>query len=222
MGQYPLSVLVPREMNRILRHRLRNFCAGMKMTAERISDRVASDYPDVAERCSLVVAETIDLQRFTERMDLLFDALPSPSTLTLFELMVTARDRFVRDFPARSLELDGPEDDVVLEHGTWLQTALGELLANAGEAAGLDGLVRLSWRTAPAFAVSVMNAGDTIPPEIPVAPPRPFCTERSRHNGIGMAIAFRICTEMEATMNVEAREPGNTVVSITCRETMHE
>jgi signal transduction histidine kinase len=193
---YPKDVIDLRQMNRALRHKLRNLCAGVKMTIDRISDTAGKSSPQLVDRCRIIKTEMDSLQRFTERLDLLFDALPQQQPKTLFEIVSFLRESFVKGFPYTSLELDGPEIEAGFPKGSWLQAALLELLLNAGEGAGLEGKVRLAWALdSEGFSFSIENGGAGIPPEIPLDPPVPFHTPKSRHDGIGLAIVHRICKE---------------------------
>ena len=215
-NEYPLNALDLHAFNRVLRHRIRNFCAGVKMTIERIGDRAAQVDPQISERCSLVISELSHLQTFTDKMELLFDDLPACQEVPLFQLIVKARELFVHAFPTTSFELVGPEAAMTLPHGSWLLLALTELATNAGEAAGFDGAVEFIWRVEPVVQFCIVNDGDPIPESIPTEPPTPFFSERSRHNGLGLAIAYRLCLAMNASLSFQTMENGRTAASITC------
>lgn len=208
---YPESNFNFQKMNRILRHRLRNLCAGVKMTVERIADMTRESHPQIPARCDIIKAELLNLQVFTERMDLLFDRLPEPAPKSLFELISEIRASFVKNFPLCSLDFKGPELDAVFNHGSWLVTAISELLANSGTAAGSDGIVELAWSaSSDGFAFAIANKG-SVPAEIPMAPPQPFNTQQGRHDGLGLSIAFRICCELKASFSIE-NAPDNIVI----------
>lgn len=200
---YPESNFNFQKMNRILRHRLRNLCAGIKMTVERIADMTRETHPQIPTRCDIINAELLNLQTFTERLDLLFDKLPQHSKKSLFEMISEIRASFAKNFPLCSLDFNGPELDIVFNHGSWIVTAISELLMNAGTAAGADGTVELAWSLADdGFVFAVINKG-TITPDIPLNPPQPFNTQQGRHDGIGLSIAFRICAELKASFSAE-------------------
>ncbi len=206
---YPEGCVDLSRMNRALRHRLRNLCAGVKMTIERISETAAKTHPQLVDRCRIVSSEMDSLQRMTDRMDLLFDALPAPRPIPLFELLSELRELFVKAYPFCSLELSGPEVEVVFPKGAWLRTVLWELLQNAGEAAGANGRVDLGWRLSGGeFHFEMLNGGSPIPDEIPLDPPQPFHTPRSRHDGIGLSIVCRICKEAGFGVKVSRARDG--------------
>ena len=197
-AEYPRDYMELRQMNRMLRHKLRNLCAGVKMTMDRIAETAAQFNPQLASRCGIINSEMDSLRIFTERMDLLFDALPQPQALSLFDIAASLRESFIKAYPLCSLELEGPELDAVFPKGSLLKTALSELLANAGEAAGAEGRVAFIWSLDEAslsFVFRIENGGASFPEGLPLDPPSPFHTPKSRHDGLGLAIAFRICNE---------------------------
>lgn len=214
--KYPENNIDLRLMNRVLRHRLRNLCAGVKMTMDRIASVTKESHPELGGRCDIIKAEFDNLQAFTERMDLLFDALPSPESSSLFEVISEIRESFAKDFPFCSLDLAGPEINASLIHGKWISTALKELITNAGEAAGANGIVKFSWnQTADCpLEFRIENNGNKIPEEIPAAPPKPFHTQKSRHDGIGMSLAFRIFCETGSEMTIDKDQESGAIVNI--------
>jgi signal transduction histidine kinase len=210
---YPLDGHATFQMNSIVRHRLRNLCAGMKMAVERIVDQVGSTYPQITEISPLMIAELNSLQVFTDRADLLFDRLPPAARKCIGEVVSTARREFCEQFPDTVLHLDFPDTDTdhAVEHGNWLLVILRELLHNAGEAAGAAGEVELTWAQAAGAKIVVTNSGLEIPADIPLAPPLPFFTRRSRHDGIGLAIVARLCKALVAELDIQSGSSGVTV-----------
>ena len=171
-------------MNRIIRHKLRNLCAGIKMTIDRISDQTSQTFPQVGERCSIVTTELNKVEEFTDRMDLIFDPLPVFEQYSLHDLISVCQSNFVQNFPFSSLSLDGKVDEIRFIHGTWIMIALNELLNNAGESAGTNGSVDLIWRGNSDFEILLINSGESFPDQIPTEPPLPFFTTKSRHDGL--------------------------------------
>ncbi|HCN07970.1 MAG TPA: hypothetical protein DIT01_08545 [Lentisphaeria bacterium] len=211
---YPLDGHTTFQMNSVVRHRLRNLCAGMKMAVERIADQVGSTYPQVTDMTPLMIAELTSLQVFTDRADLLFDRLPPAACRCIGEVVSTVRIEFREQFPDTVLHLNFLDTDTnhILEHGNWLLIILRELLHNAGEAAGDAGEVELIWAQAAGAKIVVTNSGLEIPAEIPLAPPLPFFTCRSRHDGIGLAIIARLCKALVADLAIQS---GSSGVSVT-------
>lgn len=215
-GGYPSDILDLQQMNRIMRHRLRNLCAGVKMTVDRIADVTASTHPNLGGKCDIIKAELNNLQEFTERLDLLFDKLQAGEALDLFTILTGLRDFFASKFPFCSIELNGPEAEIVISRASLLVKALQELLLNAGEASGESKTVHLDWEFAEDKSVLIFRITNHpekgIPDEIPFNPPEPFNTLRSRHDGIGMAIAYRICKEINTELIIRS-EPESGVIA---------
>lgn len=209
---YPCNNMDHKMMNRVLRHRLRNLCAGVKMTIERIASTTASTNPQIGSRCDIVIAELDNLRDFTDRMDLLFDVLPTPEQKNLFSIVTDLRMKFLQTYPFCNFELKGAELNITFEHGSWLQAVVDELLQNAGEAAGDNGDVVLAWEQHENFfSFSVSNTGAGIPKEIPTDPPVPFYTEKSRHDGLGLAIAYRIAAFLGTELKIDSNESNTTI-----------
>lgn len=208
---YPDSSFDCHSMNRILRHRLRNLCAGVKMTIERIAATIGESHPRLVSRCDIIAGELDNLRDFTDRMDLLFDTLPPPQPKSLFELVTELRVNFPKSFPFANLSMSGPELMLNIRRGSWLLAALSELLNNAGEAAGDNGHVSLDWCfDNHTLAFKVSNNGTQFPANIPTSPPVPFTTDKSRHDGIGLAIAQRIANELNASLSITTSPDGVT------------
>ena len=181
------------QMNRIMRHKLRNHSAGLKMTLHRIQDVLETVDSQMADRCSLMLNELENLEHFTERMDLIFSDLPEEEPQMLFNVICDLRRRFAAAYPMCNLEFEGKECAALFARGNYIVIALWELLANAGEAAGLDGKVILRWELEDSVKFTILNTGEEFPDNIPTEPPMPFYTEKGRHDGLGLAIVNRIC-----------------------------
>lgn len=213
-NKYPEGNIDFRKMDRILRHRLRNLCAGVKMTIDRIAETTSKTYPQIGSRCDIIKSEMDNLLAFTDRMDLLFDNFPEAQKKSLFEMVSELRSFFVKNFPLCSLDLNGPEAAMVFRHGSWLICALQELLLNAGAAAGSNGFVKFSWTDGPCVSFTVSNQGRNIAPDVPLSPPQPFNTQQSRHDGIGLAIVFRICKETDSELIIDNSKENSVTVNI--------
>ncbi|OVE77728.1 hypothetical protein BVX99_01850 [bacterium F16] len=212
-GTYPPEHLDLQRMNRVMRHRLRNLCCGMKMALERVSEQTRSDYPNVGDNCIVMVSELENLLNFTTRMDLLFDSLPMPEPLTLFQIISHARQFFAEKHPFCSLKMIGPEEDLKIIPGTLVRLALEELLANAGELT-TDEKVELKWEYGKGLKLMVESAFDEPVDHIPVAPPVPFMTNRGRHDGLGLAIVQRIADSIGGSFKFRQLSDERVITSI--------
>jgi len=211
---YPGDCIDLSQMNRVIRHRLRNLCAGVKMTANRIAETTKETHPRMSSRCEVIVSELDNLQEFTDRVDLLFAPLPSSTEKSLFEVISSLREEFMQTHPFSTLEFDGPESTVSFPNGSLIATCLSELLANAGEAASDNGNVQLSWSIENELTFTITNNGSKIPDEIPIDPPQPFNTLRSRHDGIGLSIAYRICKALESELFIDNTKEDQVTVKV--------
>lgn len=211
-SNYPESNINLHQMNRVVRHRLRNLCAGVKMTMDRIAQITADTHPQLTPRCDVVKNELNNLQLFTERLDLVFDTPPTPAPRSLFEVIAALRTEFSKAFPFCNLLFDGPQAEISFKHGSWLFTILQELLANAAEAAALaeQQSIAMSWQEENGLTISISNPG-TIPAEIPTQPPQPFITRKSRHDGIGLAIAYRLSQQAQYNLAIASADDQVTV-----------
>ncbi|MCJ8331380.1 MAG: HAMP domain-containing histidine kinase [Lentisphaeria bacterium] len=200
------------QMNRIMRHRLRNLCCGMKMAIDRISEQTAKDYPAIGDSCSIMGDELDNLERFTHRMDLLFDKLPASEPQAFYHVILSARQYFIQNFPFLDIIMDGPESDAILLHGSWIMIALEELILNAGESSSEEESVSVTWTFGEKTYIKIKNLDeDKLPEEIPFDPPQPFFTIRGRHDGLGLSIVNRICMKIGAKF--ECKQDSNGYVS---------
>lgn len=202
------------QMNRVLRHKLRNHSAGLKMTLNRIQEVLEGVNSQMADRCGLMLNELESLENFTERMDLIFADLPDAEPAMLFNLICDLRRNFAAEFPMVNLDFVGEECAAMFPNGNYILIALTELLANAGEAAGLEGSVSLQWKLEDKVVFTITNNGEMIPEEIPMSPPMPFYTEKGRHDGLGLAIVDRICRSLGGKFTLKAKGKNEVVAEI--------
>lgn len=210
---YPLADIDRVRLNQIIRHRVRNVCGGCRM----ILDVVRSHVDEIVESpfdWGALYGEIDDVQRFSHRLDLLIEPLPPPQPGDLAGIFTEARRDFSRHFPLCTLELEGGGESCEHPAANWLALALGELLANAGRAAGNRGAgtAEIAWQTAPALQIVVANNGTPFPADIPVAPPVPFRTAAPSRDGIGLAIVHRLCLALGMEMVVRTDLPDMVAV----------
>ena len=196
-----LGMQDPAQMNRILRHKLRNHSAGMKMTISKIQDILEDVAPNMSDRCSLMIQELGGLEEFSFRMDCIFNELPEAQDMDFFTLLTESRSFFAQKFSYCDLKMSGPQSVLSLRYGNWLLIAVKELLANAGECVGDDCEVRFSWSVGDGLVLKFENSGEEIPENIPLDPPQAFFTNKGRHDGLGLAIVYRIVTMLGGKLN---------------------
>ena len=150
-------------------------------------------------------------------MDLLFETLPESQNRSLFELISLSRGFFTNTFPLNNFFYSGEECNITFKHGSWIYLAIKELLFNAAEAAGPQGEPKLTWKQNSVFEFKISNTGERFPISIPTAPPQPFYTEKNRHEGLGLAIVNRICSEMGGILKIEAGHDHLVIISLKLR-----
>ncbi|UDQ97164.1 hypothetical protein AAEX28_08960 [Lentisphaerota bacterium WC36G] len=207
MQEYPINVTDIKILNKRLRHRLRNLCAGVTMTTERIAQLAEDIHPDLSVRCHVVKEEMQRLETLTDRMDLLFEVLPMPESLSLLEVITELRAFFTQSFPFCNLILKGPQQDVTFRYGSYLQIALTELLQNVGESDSNSDLF-LSWDTEEKKITFTIK--NKLPrhffDEVNLENPVPFVTNKSRHDGLGLPIAKRLAIAMNGALKFEIND----------------
>ncbi len=210
---YPLVAIDRVRLNQIIRHRVRNVCGGCRMILDVIRSH-ADDIMGDPFDWSALYGEIDDVQQFSHRLDLLIEPLPPPQPGLLDGMVAEARQSFAKRFPLCSLEVAGPGDSREHPAANWLALALGELLINAGRAAGSSGAgsVEVAWQSEPFLQLVVANNGTAFPGGIPVDPPVPFRTAAPSRDGIGLAIVHRLCLALGMDMQVRADLPGMTAV----------
>jgi len=214
--KYPEDTVDLTLMNRRLNHRLRNFCTGMQMVVQAI-ETYPQDQAKILEKCPLVQAELDRLMTLTRRLDLLFEVLPPAAEMSVADLMENARFEFAHDFPLCNLDIDAPLTKGPLSGGGMLDIALKELLANAGTAAGVDGSVTLRWDVESGDTICITNTGEQLPDDLAIDPPVPFASNRSRHDGIGLAIVHRVLNTIDARWTIR-NNADHTVTASICLE----
>ncbi len=191
------------KMNGILRHRLRNLCAGVKMTVERISEKTSTVFPAIPASCDIIIQEFNNLEEFTTRMDLLFEVLPNRQEKSLFDIIYCLRNYFVKKYPFSNINLEGAELDISFKNGALILIALQEVVDNAGNEIDVNENIDISWdKNNDDFLFTVINKG-SIPDSIPINPPEPFNTQKSKHDGIGLAIINRLITECDGKVIIK-------------------
>ncbi len=200
---YPYDIIDLFQMNRVLRHRLRNISAGIKMTVERIEKVTSETYPNMSSRCQLVVSELEGMEKMTERMDLLFDELPQGFPISFIDLLSSLQKKFTNQFPFINLEVTGNNLDFDLPKGNLLEFALWELIDNAGGSMNCDEVSITCKEDEEKINFIVQNICEDLPKEVLIIPPVPFVTRRSRHEGLGLSIVYRICDYLNAQFAIK-------------------
>ncbi len=203
-------------MNMVIRHKLRNLCAGIKMTINRISSQSQKIDPSISEKCTLINFELDMLDEFTHRMDLVFATLPACTKKSLASILDEVYKSFTCKFPLSSLSIGGPQLKLSLKRGKLIKIALSEVLNNAGEAIDSNSDVILCWEMTDNSSLKflIKNTGAPIPSKIPYNPPKPFYTTKGKHDGLGLSIASRISAHINGSCIITSNTKNNITVEI--------
>ena len=210
MAGVELSAQDTRRMNRVLRHRLRNFVSGVqnsvKLLSSDLQGRLSSEE---LEYFPLIINECREIDRLTQRMTYLFDEPAQGADRRLSDILEHAKTTIREQLPTAQIEVQSgsPATDVRLHGSHLLLLALNELLMNALEAKP-NGRVEVACELAgDAVAVQVLDDGKGIPEAERPNAALPFHTTRSRHLGIGLSVAERMAWRLGGTLHLYPRLP---------------
>jgi len=184
-----------RRMNRVLRHRLRNWATGIQnaisLMAKELDDRLA---PQEKEYFPLILNECHDLQRLTDRMSLLFDDTPSGGDGSLAEILDVAISHVQANVPTLNIDLSMAPglEKAVIAGRAWMLVAFEEIVRNAAEAKVGGRIVVIGELDAQSgLILHITDEGAGIAADQADNVFLPFFTTRPRHLGLGLAIARR-------------------------------
>ncbi len=195
-------------MNRVLRHRLRNFASGIKSATTFLSKELEGRLaPQEMEYFPLLLKECDDLTELTARMNLLFDETPPGGPASCADLLASAAARLHERFPTTGLDLAAGEGLPIMAQAQWVLIPLLEVLVNAAEAAPARPIRLEAQLQSASLVFRVRDQGPGIPEAEIAACFKPFHTTRARHLGIGLPVAVRWAARLGGEMKAE-REPA--------------
>lgn len=190
-----------------LAHEIRNPLAIIAGHAELFSLSAAADAEEAARRAAEIAGETERLQRLLE------DFLSFARPLALRRQRVDAAALWARLVeeqrvlhPALDVALDAPPGLPALEADPDRLRQLGlNLLANAAEAAGPGGRVRVELRAAGERLVTrVTDSGPGVPAAVEARLFEPFVSGREGGTGLGLAICAAVARAHGGTLRLGA------------------
>ncbi len=212
-----------RRMNRVLRHRLRNFASGIRSAVSILESELEGQLdPETMEYFPLMVHECEVITEMTQHLNLLLDReCPERKTgLTpepLGDLLTLLTDRISSLFPTATFNVDMQPALAVTRAscGGHVRASLFEIIKNAIEETGhmpVDLNVRVE-HDMVVFTVVDRGPGlrDATPDEIF----KPFFTTRTKHLGIGLTIASEFIGEAHGS--IDAMEPADGGLLVTMR-----
>jgi C4-dicarboxylate-specific signal transduction histidine kinase len=204
-------------MNRVLRHRLRNYASGIRSTmsllSKELKERLTSSEQ---EYFPLVIRECDELVTLTARLGLLFDDLPARGEDVVFVAVEQALAGLRSRFPTVRVQfdLDPAAAALRLSGARYLALCLEEFLVNACESApACDIRVRGTLQDG-GLALAVQDDGPGADPATMDDLFRPFFTTKARHLGLGLAIARRLIRELGGDVKVSRPSSGGFAVEL--------
>ena len=211
-------------MNKVLRHRLRNFASGIKNAVSLLEGETKDLLPpESREYFPLIQRECDSLNTLTERLSLVFDPLcparaaarmdvqPQPVEAILRKVLEDCR----KTFPAVVVDLSMAAElgAKPISGATALGMALLEIICNATEAARNKPILLQCEAVAEELVCRVVDQGAGAGAGDPAQIFLPFHTTRGKHTGIGLAIAAEVLAEHGGRLSVAANVGGGLTVT---------
>ena len=191
----PLDAHDARNMNRVLRHRLRNMASGIRSATTLLSQELAGRLtPEETEYFPLILDVCDQINEITNRLNLLFDDLPAGGTGALEPILRDAVEALHRRIPTAQVCANVEPSAAGARVGAdqLVQIALREVLINAAEAAPGKTIEVRCRESRGELVLEVLDQGPGVAaPELENIF-RPFFTTRERHLGVGLAIRFSV------------------------------
>lgn len=212
-------------MNKVLRHRLRNFASGIKNAVSLLEGELQDVMqPESREYFPLIQGECNQLQLLTERLSLAFDphcpvrmaartdVTPQPLDAVLRRVLEENR----RTFPAAEIVVEADEAlrNLLIPGGTALMLALLEVICNAIEAARNQPVLLQCEAPDGELIIRVIDRGTGVGASDPAQIFLPFHTTRGKHTGIGLVIAAELLAEHAGRLSAATHSGGGLVVSV--------
>ena len=204
-------------MSRALRHRLRNYASGIKtsvmLLSQELKDRLALSeleyFPLIARECDSVV-------ELTDRLSLLFEELPSSKESLVATVIEQVMTRFRNLAPTAIVHVDITPDTSGsrVVSGKCLAVCLDEILTNAHEAAPSGKIWLGGVREPDRLVFRVKDQGPGVKALALDNLFTPFYTTKSRHVGIGLAIARKSTEALGGQVRVSVIPSGGLVVEV--------
>ena len=211
-------------MNKVLRHRLRNFASGIKNAVSLLEGEVADAMPpETREYFPLIQGECDQLNVLTERLSLAFDPKCPARVAARMDLQPQPVDAIVRKvleetrkaFPAAEINVVADDElrSTPISGGTALVLALLEIVRNAIEAVRNKPVLIQCVAQEDELACQVTDQGPGAGPGAPAQIFLPFHTTRGKHTGIGLTIAAEVLAEHAGRLSVVTNIGGGLTVT---------
>ncbi|MEI6212180.1 MAG: HAMP domain-containing sensor histidine kinase [bacterium] len=211
-------------MNKVLRHRLRNFASGIKNAVSLLEEENRDVLPpESREYFPLIQGECDQLHVLTERLSMMFDPACPVRVAARTDVQPQPLDGIVRKvleeirrtFPAAEVDV-AAEDEVrskLIAGGTALVLALVEMVGNAIEAARNKPVLLQCEEQGGELACRVVDQGPGVGSGDPAQILLPFHTTRGKHTGIGLTLAVEVLAEHGGRLSVARNTSGGLTVT---------
>ncbi len=214
-----------RDIARKLAHELRNPLTPIRLSAERVLKRWKADPAsagDIIEKSMVaIVQETVNMETLlTEFRD--FSRLPEPQKdwMEVKPMVDEAVHLYSASLTSMTIHCDGVDPAIVVKADRgYLKQALGNLLANAGDATNGVGHIWIRAdlvKTAESryCRIQVRDDGCGIPPEDHDKVFSPYFTTKQGGTGLGLAIVEHIVAAHGGKIRFESSEGAGTIFYI--------
>jgi signal transduction histidine kinase len=207
-------------MNRVLRHRLRNFASGIRSAVTILEGELDGQLdPESMEYFPLIAHECDVITEMTQHLNLLLEPeCPEREMGTtaepLGDLLALLTDRISSVFTTSTLDVDMDQTCAVVPVpcGGLVRASLFEIVKNAIEETG-HAPVKLTARVEQDGVVfTVADMGPGLRDATLAAIFKPFFTTRTKHLGIGLTIASELIGEAHGSIEAMAPEDGGLLV----------
>jgi len=199
-------------MRRVLRHRLLNIMAGVKsansLLASELDDRMT---PREREYFPLIQRECDEVCNIMDRLDAFLGALSEPEPSALQGIIASSMTDIQAHNPLFEIDIELNVSDPSQRVCSFaLSLVLHEALGNACEISRKPIAVVISDADAGCL-VRVVDQGKPLSDEVCELAFEPFYTTRTRHLGLGLAIAKRRLEALGGTASISTGAEGNVV-----------
>lgn len=203
------------EMAAGMAHEIRNPLGGIQLYASMLAADVA-DRDESLQRVKKISAGVKRLEGLVSQvLQFAREIRPNFAPVNLGELVAQVMDWTQEAARGRDVrcEVDGPDELMVRMDGLLMGQAVMNLVINAIQACGPDGIVRVEYdrgerARASQFRLAVSDTGRGVDPAVMDRIFNPFFTTKEAGTGLGLAIVHRIIEAHDGTITARNQQRG--------------
>lgn len=203
------------EMAAGMAHEIRNPLGGIQLYASMLAADVA-DRDESLQRVKKISAGVKRLEGLVSQvLQFAREIRPNFAPVNLGELVAQVMDWTQEAARGRDVrcEVDGPDELMVRMDGLLMGQAVMNLVINAIQACGPDGIVRVEYdrgerARASQFRLAVSDTGQGVDPAVMDRIFNPFFTTKEAGTGLGLAIVHRIIEAHDGTITARNQQRG--------------